>query len=478
MNEIASTTQVEIPLNGRGEPRVMLSRSAIALAAAGLLALLASGLLLAVNLWSATLPRGPIVSAVREGFADTMLQDKSLLRLNSDIGAHQFNDCLILLMAADDRAPALQRALAPTTSGAAILKSGAPPCPALRQLVDGKAPPLTPTDYYHRYVHGHVALIAGLLQVFSVRDLRVGFGALSFWLPASASIFALWRLMAMNIPPAARRTATAAAALIWGALLTTSFGEQYFGKSLAHFPSDCLFPLYVWGVLLLGRRLDSLFGLAAYNALFGVITMYFELLMGGAPIGASLVLTMTAAQLLDRPRGDGVWRIFVAIAAFGGGLVTLYGLKMAATAVVFGPDILGAAASRLAGYVGGPSALAGLIGLARNAEYFSGGNAWMGCMLVLAALVALAMGLRRMVFPRLSHEPAHWALVGAAMIAPAWWLSLRLSTWVHPWALGRFVIALIAPSLFLFLVLEARPIGEALNGLADRWRGLRSPSPD
>ena len=246
-----------------------LWRAAGAALAASLLTAL---LLLACNVLSAALPRGPIVSEIKRGFAERQLSNYGWLMYNSTIGLHQFNDCRVLLEAADDRAPLIKRALSPTISGASVGQGGGGftvPCPPLRAFVNGERAPLQPSDHYHRYVHGNVALTAALLQVAGIKTLRTIYGALSLLLPLAVAGVALWRLARGRD----RRTLTLSLAALYGVLLATAFGAQYYGQSLAHFPADILLSLYLMTFVCLGELLASLSLSCAIAAMFGVLTM-------------------------------------------------------------------------------------------------------------------------------------------------------------------------------------------------------------
>ncbi|MES1204068.1 MAG: hypothetical protein ABUS57_21735, partial [Pseudomonadota bacterium] len=237
-----------------------------------------SGLLIACNVLSAALPREPILREVRRGFAERQLQNYGWLVYNSNIGMHQFNDCLVLLEAVDDRAPLVKRALSPTISGASVGQGGGGytvPCPPLRAFANGERPPLLASDHYHRYVHGNVALTAALLQIATIKDLRSWYSVLSLFLPLMVCVLALWRLARAKPRDAGPLTLSFVA--LNGVLLATTFGAQYYGQSLAHFPADIPLSLYLLTVIGLGARLARSLSLAcACAAAFGVLTMYFE----------------------------------------------------------------------------------------------------------------------------------------------------------------------------------------------------------
>lgn len=438
----------------------------VALAAA----LLASAVLLAFNVASANLPRAPIAAAVRDGFAHRQLSDYGWLPMNTQIGFHQFNDCLILLMAVDDRPEAIKRAFSPSIAGASVGVSGGGfivPCPVLHKFIQGERAPLTDADYYHRYVFGNVALTALLLQTASIGEVRAAYGTLSFLAPFLLFLFAAWRFWRGR-----GEAATLGLAAVYGGLLTFAFAAQYYGQSLAHFPPDILLSLYLWGVVLLGRRLEGLNAFAAYNAVFGALTMYFEFLSGGAPMGASLVLAVAAAQALDAKMRDYArdWtRLIVSIGAYGVGFITIYLAKQIATTMVFGADKLASSGSRLETWMTGANPFQVYGRLYTYLNEIGGGSQWIGVMVVGGALAALIAALVQMIRAR-SAAPGQWGLVAAALVVPVWYLLLPLHTYVHAWMMIRIVVGFMAAAYFLIAVLYKQQVAAALTRLAERWR--------
>lgn len=113
-------------------------KAAVAIALAGLLGALASACLtvalLGANVLSTAVDRAPVRAHIAEAFAAGELDLRDHLRTDTKRGAHQYNDCLILLLIADERAPPLQRALSPLAAGVNDLG----PCAALHEF-DGVA---------------------------------------------------------------------------------------------------------------------------------------------------------------------------------------------------------------------------------------------------------------------------------------------------------------------------------------------------
>jgi hypothetical protein len=441
-------------------------------AAAIATAVVLSGLLIACNVLSAALPRAPIQREVRRGFAERQLQNYGWLVYNSTIGMHQFNDCLVLLEAVDDRAPLVKRALSPTISGASVGQGGGGytvPCPPLRAFANGERPPLLPGDHYHRYVHGNVALTAALLQIATIKDLHSWYSALSLLLALAVVGLALWRLARAGTRDAGPLTLSFVA--LNGVLLATAFGVQYYGQSLAHFPADILLSLYLLAVISLGARLSSLSLACACAAAFGVLTMYFEFLTGGLPMGASMVLAVACVQTLDRPRSGDWARVGITLAAFLIGFVGIYAIKQAVTGYVFGADVLTASGERLETWLSGAKIGETFMRLGFFSPVIGGGSVPMAALLIASSAAALGASVATLAFRWRTAPIGAWGLAAAALIIPAWYLTLRLHTYAHAFMMIRIMVSFFAASYFLLAWCYRERLGAALAKLVARWRG-------
>lgn len=440
-------------------------------AAAVVAAVTLSALLIGLNVLSAMLPREPIAREVRRAFAERQLSNYGWLVYNSTIGMHQFNDCLVLLEAVDDRAPAVKRALSPTISGASVGQGGGGftvPCPPLRHFVNGERPALKPSDHYHRYVHGNVAVTAALLQFATIKTLHEWYGALSLLLPLAVTALALWRL-ARGKPRDAGPLTLGFVALN-GVLLATTFGVQYYGQSLAHFPADILLSLYLLAVIGLGARL-TFAPAAVLAAAFGVLTMYFEFLTGGLPMGASMVLAIACVQRLDRPQSGDWARIGVTLASFLFGFACIYAMKQAATGYVFGADVFESSGARLETWFSGAKVGETFRRLGFFAPVIGGGSIPMAALLISASAAALGASIATMGLRWRATPIAAWGIVAAALIIPAWYLIVRLHTYAHAFMMIRIMWSFFAASFFLLAWCYRDCVGAALAKLAARWRG-------
>ena len=161
---------------GRFRTRIASVFAAISLST--LVAVVVTAALLGANYRSAILPRPVIKERIAKAFADGDLGSEVHLRTNTKQGAHQYNDCLILEMAFDDRPAPELRALSPVTP-AEIPDNN--PCAYLKMISSGGSPvSLSPGTFYHRYLHGQVALTALALQWLDLSAIRILYDALAF----------------------------------------------------------------------------------------------------------------------------------------------------------------------------------------------------------------------------------------------------------------------------------------------------------
>lgn len=193
---------------------------------------------------------------VRNAFeAGELLHSAGKLLGNTNLGVHQFNDCLILAQSIDQR-PGLASALtvSPITtrfSGpiaqepgpllpASIAEPAAEddPCPVLYRLAMGETPSAD-IEYYHRYMHGHTVLVRYLLPLMSVRDIRLLYSSL---LTVTSTVGLAYALFMVAIGP--QQTVFLPWVCIFLAI-TRWFGLESFSQSLSHGPSDLILVSYL-----------------------------------------------------------------------------------------------------------------------------------------------------------------------------------------------------------------------------------------
>lgn len=304
----------------RGIPRTVAGAGGIALA----LFLLFIGL---AHL-SLRADRAAIAAPVLAAFADGSLdREASWLHGDTGIGAHQYNDCLVLYQAMDDRAPAARRAISPLSVPVDTDNS----CAVLADFAAGTVEP--PLRYYHQYLHAHTTLARLLVPTLGVSGLR-GLYKLVLTLTLLAGIgYALIGLTR------GRRMAEHAAWLALFLVFARGFGFETFGQSLGHAPAD----LVAMAFLLAIQRGSADAPLSARqaalaSAVLGALTMQFEFLTGGIPLGLAMVvgalpLALAQDEVIERS-------VMHAAIAFLSGAVATALLKLALIASTFGSAAL------------------------------------------------------------------------------------------------------------------------------------------
>lgn len=240
--------------------------------------------LLLLSISWATAGRDPAraVGEIRRAFADGQLSWSDISLNDFRIGSHQFNDCLILNQVITRSGARAQVALTPSYD---FKDRNARGCIQLRQRVEGQ-PGADPIPY-HNYVHGHTVVARGLIEYMSIESIRSLYRGLTVLL-----LLAGWWMVVRGF-----RTRVAAwRSTFWVscfASFTLAYGLVYFAPSLGHGPAD---------IVLLGYAvvLASLAGVGKVPivaAIFGGLTIIFEFLTGGIPLG--LALTVAAVVVLE-----------------------------------------------------------------------------------------------------------------------------------------------------------------------------------
>ena len=100
----------------------------------------------AVSYLSIDRDASPSVERVREAFRKGQLVTDPYQEGSTGIGSHQWNDCLITLMAIDQRGDRLRLALSPIIAGVPNPPPDGNPCGVLASLVNGATPGFSPAD--------------------------------------------------------------------------------------------------------------------------------------------------------------------------------------------------------------------------------------------------------------------------------------------------------------------------------------------
>ena len=438
-------------------------------------------------------------SNVRAAFASGELLPGANKALgNTILGVHQFNDCLILGMSIDQR-PGLERELLVSPIRAAfsatvedrgvgatlpptIVERSDPaePCPVLYHLAEGDTP-LTGVEYYHRYLHGQTILVRYLLPVMSVNMIRLLYSSL-----LSLTVTAGFAYSLIMLATGVRH----ATYLVWAVVFVAFsrwFGLESFGQSLSHGPSDLIIVAYLLFLCIASRRGLGAPALLMSSAVFGSLTMIFEFLTGGLPLGAALMIGLIPLALRQdaaRLRMAGV--TLQCLLAFATAAVACIVLKILIALATFGfgvlPDFFDALGKRMSIgdtstmsngglMVFGSKIIGGLSGLAGNMRLLAG-------LTIALAVVAGIWGFTTIRMCSLSDRLREQSLflLASNVVIPVWLVAFWQHTIQHAWFMDRILVWPIASGFALFtLGVHQRSYGRsAPSRLRD---ALADPSP-
>jgi hypothetical protein len=373
---------------------------------AALIALVVTAAFFAANYYS--LGRGG-EQRIGQAFTSGALIDDDFARGDTIRGYHQYNDCLILGLATDQRYSREELTVSPS------VPFGPNDTLLCRALHYGR--PDTDRFFYHNYLHGHTTLARYLLPILGVDQIRSLYRLLITLVIVTGLALALLR----------RNWVFAIVFLAFA----RCFGLEVFGQSLSHGPADLVLVSYVL-FLLVGRPS------VAAAAVFGSLTMIFEFMTGGLPLGLAVVIGLSGAALP------------AAVAFLVAAGVTL-AVKYAAVLAVFGRHGLAQVFGALATHMGGtaPSYLAGrswLQAIAGNMEALMPGLGPMAGLLLILAIVFGALGLHRR--PTAEAKLLAWSNLPILL----WFAAFRQHTIIHAWFMDRMFVWPIATGFAIYIL--------------------------
>lgn len=355
---------------------------------------------------------------IAEAYAQGALTGE--MRGNDVIGLHQFNDCLILGLA-----------LAQTRSDAELTVSPVKPfgiselpCVDLKNSVQGNE------LFYHNYLHGHTVLVRYLLPHMGVQTIRE-------LLKATMTLVLLFGV-ALCLLRIGERRAVGEQLVFLVAFLGFSrfFSLELFSQSLSHGPSDLVLLGFV-ALLAVKSGTLSEARWTTLACLFGALTMIFEFMTGGLPIGAAAVIGLGWFAL--RPESRSVAAVLRGLVAFLTGAATLMLIKLTSVAIVFGADavrtIFETGAIRVNGDL--PSQFAHFVAWRELAKFTwilaPGLPALAPGMLVVSVL----LGARAVT---LGRDPVTLLLLLSCLPIVAWFLLFQQHTAIHAWFMVRILV--------------------------------------
>jgi hypothetical protein len=372
---------------------------------------------------------------IAEAFAAGELIGRDFLPGDTRLGVHQYNDCLILGMAAEQRHSAAKLAVSPSIP----FMVGKSVCEELKSNRRSGEP-----YYYHNYIHGHTMLARYLLPVCGVEGMRALYKmALSLVLLATIAV-CLLRLTVGDFRPTVF--------LVPLAGFLRLFGLETFGQSLSHGPSDLVLVSFVAFLTFRAGELTRA-GLVAAAAIFGALTMIFEFMTGGLPLGLAAIVGLSWFAL----RSPSVRDCLAAALAFLVAAVGSLAIKLAAVAYVFGgAALLGigqAAAHRVSGQIEVPgiedrSLLQAVVG--------NLGALTPGMDAAAGILVLLAVGFGAWALVQ-NSTPKIGLLAFSNLPIIGWLLFFQQHTIVHAWFMDRMLVwPIISGCLMFGLVISSR----------------------
>lgn len=394
--------------------------------------------------------RNALAGQVRSAFASQQLEvAKPALFGDTDLGTQQFNDCLILYHSIDDRAPRRELAVSPLSSP---LESDFP-CVKLHTLVFQGAD--ASPRFYHRYLHAPTTLARLLVPSLGVRGTRELYRMAISLLLLAGIAYALIGLA---------RDKTRDADAIWLILFLVFarlFGFETFGQSFGHGPADLLI-----GYLLLLSRASAGGPLSTRAALlaaaaFGALTMEFEFLTGGLPLGLALVLgTLPLALRPDAALGR---TTAGAACAYVAAALACAMAKLAVVLAVFGSAPLTDAGHQLLlrtgigappGRDGPPADWSQYFGrLWAALDALAPGMHWLVVGLLVLSLVAGGWGYRRLrSADRFADRAWATALLGSNLVILLWMVVFWQHTAAHAWFMARLLVWPLASGTALFVL--------------------------
>jgi hypothetical protein len=360
----------------------------------------------------------------------------------------------------DERGDRNRLAIAPILMG---FDQGGPsvttnPCAVLSALNKG-ATPNAALYYYDRYVHGAVVLLRYLVPQKSISDIRRLYRQVlttSLLLSLALVMIGLWR--GENLRAFAVLGVTTITIMRY-------FGLESFSQSLGHGPADAVIALYLLALCLMAFAPPGLVVVLVAAALFGTLTMIFELFTGGVPIGLAMVIGLT--PLVTRPAVRPAFTAMAAAAAFLGAGAIMYAARMILIAMAgttqVGGDVVSEVMrltifSREGAHLG-----VAVHNFVDSIGVLAGGMRLLSAGTIGIALAAGAFGLLRISSrERSSHEREEAVLLAvSAAIPPLWCFFFSFLMVNHAWFTDRVMVWPIAAGFGIFLMALTMKSGSA-----------------
>jgi len=389
-------------------------------------------------------------AAVAMAFKNGDLTDADILDTDTRIGAHQFNDCLILDQAIVRSGTRAQMTVTPPNDFADRTTAV---CQELKQSVtEGKHGPL---NFYQNYIHGHTVLARVLLEVLPVRAIRTLYQLII------AALLLAGLTLAMRQALRGGATVNVIFWICFFLAFARFFGFEYFAQSLGHGPADAVLLGYaLWLETISFRAQSRPVDFVIPAAAFGALTAIFELLTGGLPLG--IALTIAGVAMAERRDDRLNASVALACTAFVTAMATMAAIKIVLTEILFGQGAVTSAGRQLFDRLAGsaqfdqippPTVANFIVRVSRGLGEMMGGQPELVVMLLL---LTIAFGVAGLVHLRRSDLRERATLVAASNLMLVGWIAMfNHHFYVHAWFMTRIFAWTIATGFALFAMAVA-----------------------
>jgi len=407
-------------------------------------------ILLAVSWLSLGSDPRQATAAVTAAFSSGDLTEYDITLANTRIGAHQFNDCLILDQAITRSGTRAQMMVTPPNDFAERTTAV---CQELRQSVtEGKHGPL---NFYQNYIHGQTILARGLLEFLPIRAIRTLYQLII------AALLLAGLILAMRQALRGGATVNVIFWICFFLAFARFFGFEYFAQSLGHGPADAVLLGYaLWLETISFRAQTRPVDFVVPAATFGALTAIFELLTGGLPLG--IALTIAGVAMAERRDDRLTSSVIEACAAFVTAVTTMVAIKIVLTEIFFDRGAVTSAGGQLIDRLAGsaqfepfpPPTVANIIlRVSRGLGEMMGGQPELLGMILLLTVAFGALGLIRL---RHSELRERATLVAASNLVLVLWVAVfNHHFYIHAWFMTRIFAWTIATGFALFAMAVA-----------------------
>lgn len=389
-------------------------------------------------------------AAVAAAYSSGDLTEYDITMMDARIGAHQFNDCLILDQAISRSGTRPQMTVTPPND---LANRTTGVCRELKDSVlHGKHGQM---NFYQNYIHGHTVLARLLLGVLPVKAIRTLYQLVICGLLVAGLVFAMREALSRGA------TVNVLFWLCFFASFARFYGVEYFGQSLGHAPADAVllgYALWLQAVSFSEQSRPAEFVVGA--AMFGALTAIFEFWTGGLPLG--IALTIAGVTMAER-RDDRLWSsVMQACVSFATAVATIAVIKIVLTQMLFGDGAVTSAGSEFFARVAGSAQFNGFPPptvdniISRVLQGLGGMAGGQPELVVMILSLAVVFGAAGFVHLRRTELRSRAALIAASnLVLVLWVAALNHHFYIHAWFMTRIFAWTIATGFALFAMAVA-----------------------